>query len=370
MFVEHHIIKNYRNIEYMELMPVNGVNVIYGENGHGKTNIIESLWLFTGCNSFRTRKNNELVNKESDFSTLETEFFSGERNQNAKLIIDNKKEAYLNGIKQVSPRKFLGEFQAVVFSPSMLSVVKEGPSEKRKFIDIAISLVKPYYAVLLSKYNKAIIQRNSLLKQINQTSKGEDLLYVFDEEIARYGGKIIDYRLKFFEEIKNYSSEIYSKISNGRELMKVEYINSLKETGYTSVEWSEILYNSLSKNHDKDVQRLATSFGPHKDDMEIFLDNMNIRSYGSQGQQRSAALSLKLAEAEILKKSCDEQPIALLDDVMSELDEKRQEFLIKYFDNWQVFVTCCDPAHQSKIKSDKVFNIQDGKLKEQLCFFI
>lgn len=364
MFVKHHLIKNYRNIEYMELEPVDGVNVIYGENGHGKTNIIESIWLFTGCNSFRTRKNNELVNKEKDFSVIETEFFSGQRNQNAKLIIDNKKEAYLNGIKQISPRKFLGEFQAVVFSPSMLSVVKDGPSEKRKFIDIAISLVKPNYAVLLSKYNKAVMQRNSLLKQLNQNSKGEELLFAFDEEIARYGGKIIDYRIKFIEEIKKYSAEIYSEISNGREKMTVEYVNSLKETGTDSIQWSEILYENLSNNHEKDVIRLMTSYGPHKDDLDIYLNGMNIRSYGSQGQQRSAALSLKLAEAEILKLICDEQPVALLDDVMSELDEKRQEYLIKYFENWQVFVTCCDPSHKSKIKSDKIFNIVDGKLRE------
>lgn len=363
MNIENHIIKNFRNIEHMELEPVNGVNVIYGENGHGKTNIIESIWLFTGCNSFRTRKNSELINSNSEFSEINMNFFSYDRSQTAKLLISAQKEAYLNGIRQISPRKFLGEFQAVVFSPSVLSVIKDGPSEKRKFLDIAISLVRPNYAVLLSKYNKAVFQRNALLKQINQTSRGEDLLFAFDEEIARYGGKIIDYRIKYIEDLKSFSADVYREISNDREKMSIEYLNTLKESAETSTQWSEILYNETVKNHKRDIMRITTNVGPHKDDLEIFLDDMDARSYGSQGQQRSCALALKLSEASILKKNTGEQPIALLDDVMSELDSKRQKYLIKYFEGWQVFVTCCDRSHLRKIASDKTFKIADGKIK-------
>lgn len=363
MNIEKAVIKNFRNIENMELEPSNGINVIYGENGHGKTNIIESFWLFTGCNSFRTKKNIELINKDSKFSELFIQFFSNSREQDAKIIINDKKEAFLNGIKQNSPRKFLGEFQAVVFSPSVLSVIRDGPSEKRKFIDIAISLIKPNYAALLSKYNKTVIQRNSLLKQVGTEKKGEDLLFVFDEELARCGGKIIDYRLKYLNDLRSEAPQIYSEISNGREKMKISYVNSLKEIGKNNVEWSEILYKNLSENHEKDIIRQATSFGPHKDDLEIFLDDMNVRNYGSQGQQRSCALSLKIGEATILKNVSGEQPIALMDDVMSELDENRQKYLMKFFDGWQVFITCCDPSHRSKINSDKVFEICDGRIK-------
>ncbi len=363
MKIEKAVIKNFRNIEYMELEPANGINVIYGENGHGKTNIIESIWLFTGCNSFRTRKNTELIKKDAEISELFTSFFSNEREQEAKLIIGEKKEAFLNGIKQISPRKFLGEFQAVVFSPSVLSVIRDGPSEKRKFIDIAISLIKPNYAALLSKYNKIIMQRNSLLKQIGTEKKGEELLFVFDEEIARYGGRIIDYRLNYLKNMKEYAPQIYSDISNDREKMKIIYVNSLKEEGANNVEWSEILYKNLSKNHERDIARQATSFGPHKDDLEIYLDGMNVRNYGSQGQQRSCALSLKIGEATLLKNIFGEQPVALMDDVMSELDENRQKYLMKFFDGWQVFVTCCDPSHRNKIKYEKVFEICDGRIK-------
>ncbi|MCQ2485912.1 MAG: DNA replication/repair protein RecF [Clostridia bacterium] len=363
MNIENHIIKNFRNIEHMEIEPVNGVNVIYGENGHGKTNIIESIWMFTGCNSFRTRKNSELINNNSEFSEISMDFFSYDREQTAKLIISGQKEAYLNGIKQISPRKFLGEFQAVVFSPSVLSVIKDGPAEKRKFLDIAISLVKPNYAVLLSKYNKAVFQRNALLRQINQTSRGEDLLFAFDEEIARYGGRIIDYRLKYIEDLKIFSSDIYREISNDREKMSVKYINTLKETANSVTAWSEILYNETVKNHKRDIMRISTNVGPHKDDLAIYLNDMDARSFGSQGQQRSCALSLKISEASILKKITGEQPIALLDDVMSELDSKRQKYLIKFFEGWQVFVTCCDRSHLRKIDSDKTFKIVDGKVK-------
>lgn len=364
MNIETHVINNFRNIEHMELEPVNGVNVIYGENGHGKTNIIESIWLFTGCNSFRTRKNSELIKNDSEFSEIGMNFFSYGRTQTAKLLIAGQKESYLNGIKQISPRKFLGEFQAVVFSPSVLSVIKDGPSEKRKFLDIAISLVKPNYAVLLSKYNKAVFQRNALLKQINQTSRGEDLLFAFDEEIARYGGRIIDYRLKYIEDLKLFSADIYREISNDREKMSISYVNSIKENAGTIQEWSELLYNETVKNHQRDIMRIMTNTGPHKDDIDIILNGMDARSFGSQGQQRSCALALKLSEASILKKICGEQPIALLDDVMSELDSKRQKYLIKYFDGWQVFVTCCDRSHLRKIASDKTFKIVDGKVKK------
>ena len=363
MYIENHIIKNFRNIEHMELEPVNGINVIYGENGHGKTNIIESIWLFTGCNSFRTRKNTELIKNDSKFSEIDMNFFSYDRDQTAKLLISSQKEAYLNGIKQISPRKFLGEFQAVVFSPSVLSVIKDGPAEKRKFLDIAISLVKPNYAVLLSRYNKAVFQRNALLKQINQTSKGEELLFAFDEEIARYGGRIIDYRIKYIEDLKSFSADVYREISNDREKMSIEYVNTLKETAQTSAEWSEILYNESVKNHKRDIMRISTNTGPHKDDITIYLNDMDARSYGSQGQQRSCALALKISEASILRKTSGEQPIALLDDVMSELDSKRQKYLIKFFDGWQVFVTCCDRSHLRKISSDKTFKIADGKVK-------
>ncbi len=364
MNIIEHEIKCFRNIEHIYFEPDKGINVIYGENGQGKTNIIESIWLFTGCNSFRTRKNSELINEYHKKAEINTSFYAFNREQEVKLNIGEKKEAFINGIKKNTHRQLLGEFQAVVFSPSVLSVIKDGPGEKRKFIDIAISLLKPNYAAVLSKYNKAVMQRNNLLKKINEGSSPEDFLFAFDEEVAKLGGKIIEYRLNYIEALKEYTADIYKEISNDREKFRLSYINSVKETGNNAAEWAHIIYNELLRKRKSDILRLQTSAGPHKDDIEITLSEKSARVYGSQGQQRSCALALKIAEGFIIKDKCAEQPIALLDDVMSELDGKRQKCLLKYLENWQVFVTCCDKAHISKINCGKAFEVCEGIIKQ------
>lgn len=364
MKVLHHEIKNYRNIENLSFTPHEGVNVIYGENGHGKTNILESIWLFTGCNSFRTRKNSELIKENEKEAQLNMDFFAFNREQEVEIKIGENKEVHINGIKKNTHRQLLGEFQAVVFSPSVLSVIKEGPGEKRKFIDIAISLLKPNYAATLSKYNKAVSQRNALLKKINDGSSKADFLFAFDEEVARLGGKIIEYRMDYIEKLKENAAEIYKGISNGREAFDLMYINSVKESGNNASEWAQAIYDKLQKNRDADIARLLTSAGPHKDDLEITLNGKSARAFGSQGQQRSCALSLKIAEGFIIRDFSGEQPVALLDDVMSELDGKRQEDLLSYLDGWQVFVTCCDKAHIEKINHAKAFFVEDGTIKE------
>ena len=362
MNIKSHEISSYRNIENLYIEPCEGINVIYGENGHGKTNIIESIWLFTGCNSFRTRKNAELINDGSQSAELNMNFCAFDREQDVSIKISSVKEVTVNGIKKDTHRRLLGEFQAVVFSPSVLSVIKDGPGEKRKFLDIAISLIKPNYAAVLSKYNKAVMQRNALLKKISDGTATEDFLFAFNEEAARLGGKIIEYRLDYIEKLKEYTAQIYEGISGGREIFSLSYLNSLKEEGKTAAEWSQILYDSFIKNQQRDIFRLSTSTGPHKDDIDILLSGKNARAYGSQGQQRSCALALKIAEGFIIRDYSGERPVALLDDVMSELDSKRQTDLLKYLDSWQVFVTCCDRAHASKMNEGKLFEIKEGKL--------
>lgn len=364
MKVLKHEILNYRNIENIAFEPDENINVIYGENGQGKTNIIESIWLFTGCNSFRTRKNAELIKDGKKESQLLMDFSAFSREQSVKLNINDKKEVYINEIKKNSHRALLGEFQAVVFSPSVLSVIKDGPSEKRRFLDIAISLLKPNYAAVLSKYNKAVMQRNNLLKKINADSATEDFLFVFDEEIARLGGRIIEYRLNYIESLIDYTADIYKGISSDREKFSLSYLNSLKEKGENAAQWSQILYDELVKNKSKDILRCQTSCGPHKDDLEILLSGKSARIYGSQGQQRSCALALKIAEGFIINDKSGEKPVALLDDVMSELDGKRQQSLLKYLEGWQVFVTCCDKAHISKINYGKAFMVNEGTIQE------
>ncbi len=364
MKILHHEIKNYRNISDVSFYPDEKINIIYGENGHGKTNIIESIWLFTGCNSFRTRKNIELVKENEKEAQLNMDFFAFNREQEVEIKIGETKDVHINGIKKNTHRQLLGEFQAVVFSPSVLSVIKEGPGEKRKFIDIAISLLKPNYAAALAKYNKAVSQRNALLKKINDGSSKADFLFAFDEEVARIGGKIIEYRMDYVEKLKLNATDIYKGISNNREVFDIIYMNSVKDSGSSAAEWSQAIYDKLQKNRESDIARLLTSVGPHKDDLEITLNGKSARAYGSQGQQRTCALAMKIAEGFIIRDYSGEQPVALLDDVMSELDSKRQVDLLKYLDGWQVFVTCCDKAHVEKINHAKAFFVEDGTIRE------
>jgi len=364
MKIERHQAQNYRNLEKIEFEPSAGINIIYGENGQGKTNIIESIWLFTGCQSFRTHKCSELVNENEKTARIEIDFFARGREQNAQMTIDAKRQVKLNGIWQETPRKLLGEFQAVVFSPSALSIVKDGPSEKRRFIDIAISLLKPNYACLISRYIKAMAQRNALLKQLSEKGGDPLLLAPWDEELSRIGAKILSYRLKYIGELAVIAAEIYSGISAGKETLAIEYIQSFKSEGKTEKELKDAMLAALEKNRQTDIRRQLTSVGPHKDDLMIDINGLGARSYGSQGQQRSCALALKLGEAAILMETCGEQPVALLDDVMSELDCGRQTFLLKYLEGWQVFITCCDPSILSRVNTGKTFEVEAGKIKQ------
>ena len=362
MIIKNIKIHNFRNISDIYFDADESVNIIFGENGQGKTNILEGIWLFTGCNSFRTRKNAELIKKGEEEAENEINFEAFSLKKNVNFKINKAKEIRINGIKKDSYRSLLGEFQAVVFTPSFLNAVDGAPGEKRKFLDIAISLLKPNYAAALSKYNRAIIQRNALLKKINEKKCGEDLLFAFDEEAARAGGKILAYRLEYIEKLKEFSAGVYEEISGGKEKMSLEYLSSVKEISLDAAQNSQLLYDSFLKGRSRDIQRVITSSGPHKDDLDIKLDSLSAKVYASQGQKRTCALSIKISEGYILKEIMKETPAALLDDVMSELDDSRQKYLLKFLRDWQVFITCCDKSHMQKIKGGRLLTVREGKL--------
>lgn len=364
MEIEKYSAENYRNITNTMFEPSPGINVIYGENGQGKTNIIESIWLFTGCQSFRTRKCSELVKENQSYAKTEIDFYARGRSQNAQMTIESKRQVKLNGISQETPRKLLGEFQAVVFSPSSLTVVKDGPAEKRRFLDIAISELKPNYACLVSRYIKAMAQRNALLKQLSENRGNSEQLAPWDEELSRIGAKIFGYRQQYVKQLSVTAPEIYAGISAGRETLAIDYIQSVKTESKNEKEIKEAMLSVLEKNRQSDIRRQITCAGPHKDDISFEINGLCARSFGSQGQQRSCALALKLGEASVLKASCGEQPVALLDDVMSELDSGRQKYLLEYLAGWQVFITCCDPSILSRVRTGKIFEVKAGQIKE------
>ncbi len=360
-------VQNYRNIENIEILPCEGVNIIYGENAQGKTNLLESMWLFTGCRSFRGSKDKELIRLDSDFSKTEIVFDDELRIREASILLDDKKRVIIDGVEYNSSSKLFGEFFGIVFSPNHLDLVKGGPSERRKFINTALCQLKPRYSNVLSKYNKILEQRNTLLKDISFHSELYDTLDVWDEKFSLYAAAIISQRIHYLSEMKPFLEDIYGGISSGKEKISLLYDSKegFESTNFESTDIDdlkeEILYK-LQNSKKEDIKNGITSIGPHRDDILIQLDNLPVKVYGSQGQQRSAALALKLSEAAVIKKITGKQPVAFLDDVMSELDENRQDYILNHIENWQVFITCCDPSSILKTKTGKIFEIKGGRL--------
>ncbi len=362
MIIEHHSVKNFRNLDFIEFEPHPEMNIIYGENGQGKTNIIESIWLLTGFYSFRARKNIQLIMQGCDEAEINNKFYSHMRSQNAIMKINKRKEITLNGIKEDSPRVMMGKYFAVVFSPATLGIVQDGPGERRKLIDIALSLIKPNYAVIMSRYLRVLDQRNALLKKMGEKSFEFDYIAPWDTELVNLGSKIIKYRLDYVEKLSKISSEIYKGISSGREEFSFYYDFSQENISEEKIK--ENLSAEIEKSRENDLKRLYTNAGPHTHDLVLTLNGRDARTFGSQGQQRSCALAMKLGEASIIENVTGESPVVLLDDVMSELDEGRQTFILNYLDNWQVFITCCDPSQLLRSKKGKAFEVKNGEIKE------
>ena len=362
MIIKHHSAKNFRNIDFVEFEPHPEMNVIYGENGQGKTNIIESIWLLTGFYSFRARKNAQLIKQGTDEAEIENNFYSHSREQLAVMKINKRKEITLNGIKEESPRVMMGKYYAVVFSPATLGLVQDGPGERRKMLDIALSLIKPNYAVVMSRYLRVLEQRNALLKKMGERSFDYDYMVPWDTELANLGTKIIKYRLDYVEQLSALSAEIYNGISSGRE--KFDFYYDFSKENISEEQIKEKLVAEIEKSREADIKRLYTNAGPHTHDIVLNLNGRDARVFGSQGQQRSCALAMKLGEASIIEKITGECPVVLLDDVMSELDEGRQTFILNYLDNWQVFITCCDPSTLLRSKKGKAFEVVNGEIKE------
>ena len=355
-------IKNFRNIADLSFTGDNGVNVIYGENAQGKTNILESIWLFTGCKSFRGAKDNELIKFGEDFSKINLEFSDNLREKKSEIIIaDKKKNASLNGVSLRSTAELIGSFYAVIFSPVHLSLIKDGPSARRKFLDTALCQLKPSYAEHLAGYKRALVQRNALLKDLHLNSELYDMLDTWDDQLARYSACVIKERIQYIDLLSDYSKNIYSGISENKEEFSVFYSKNIsKDYSVKDIYLSEI--ENLKNSRKEDIYSKTTTVGPHRDDLEILINNVSARSFGSQGQQRSCALALKLGESEIIKKVTGETPVALLDDVMSELDEKRQDYVLNHINDRQVFLTCCDPSQVLRLCGGKSFLIKGGEI--------
>lgn len=362
-------IKNYRNISHLHLEPCDSVNIIYGDNGQGKTNLIEAVWLFTGNSSFRASKLNELIQFDEKYAEIEIGFEDVKREQKAKMKLSSKKEIYLNQVPLKKSGDLAGHFYCVVFSPADLDFVKGSPKNRRKFIDLAISQITPRYLHYLEIYEKALEQRNALLKEIPSNPYLRDTLDIWDLQLAKTGTILSIYRNDYLLKLGKIASVIYDGISSQKEQFSVEYQSSVFETMDDIKSYDDRIiekyFKKLQDALSQDIRLGFTSVGIHRDDMELFLNGISIKTFGSQGQQKSSVLTLKLSEAALLEKVTGEKPVVLLDDVMSELDRTRQDYVLNHVKNQQVFITCCDVFNTVQLKKGKIFKIEQGRLTEE-----
>ena len=362
MIVKRLQFDGFRNLHKGEIYPHSGVNVIFGTNAQGKTNLLEAIWLLSGNKSFRGSRESELINFNSEYAALRIDFFSEERDQNAELLLRRgKKDVKLNGVKKTSSAALIGKLCVVVFSPEHLSLVKSGPAQRRRFIDSAVCQIKPAYGETLAEYKKTLAQRNALLKDIPLHSELLDTLEIWDYRLAVLGASIIRMRINYIEKLSERASQYHLGISNGTEKLDIKYICSVpRELCDTGISVRDVLSEKISLARADDIKDRVTSIGPHRDDIEILINGENARIYGSQGQQRSCVLSMKISEAELLKMACEQEPVILLDDVLSELDAKRQEYLLNKISDRQVFITCCEAASVERLKIGKLFEVKNG----------
>ena len=307
MYCEKIKFKNYRNIENTEVKFSPGINVLYGENAQGKTNFLEGIYYFAYGKSFRLASDKEIIRFGEKEAEIKTEFYDKvrKRSHEIKFFENSKKICLKENIKTARLSEFIGIFRAVLFSPEHLSIVKDGPSERRNFEDIAISQLFPLYMSSLSKYQKTLAQRNSLLKD-PETHLLKEMIYVYSEQLAEYGALISEYREKYTKKLSIFVSEIINEMTAGKEKVKINYIQRKSKEEYIK---------SLTENTEKEIRAGTTLYGIHKDDINIELNGKDSRNFASQGQQRSIALAMKLAEGEISKEITGEDPVSLFDDI-------------------------------------------------------
>lgn len=353
-------INRFRNLIDIICEPSSGVNVIFGENGQGKTNLLEAMWLFTGAKSFRGASISDYIPFNEARAGFSLIYCDSIRENMANIVLGDKKEILQNGVPLESLSAFSGGFCAVVFSPAHLNMIKGGPSERRKALDTIIGQIKPRYVTVCQDYQKQLFQRNTLLKDIPFSVSLLDTLDIWDQSLAKTGALITKTRKSFVKRLLPFTDDFYRGISAGRETLSLSYASTIEIEGSFS---EETMLTLLKQNRAEDIRTGSTSIGPHRDDLLIDINAMPARSFGSQGQQRSAVLALKLGECALIEQVTGQKPVVLLDDVMSELDDLRRDFLLHRLTDRQIFITCCDPRQIIDVSA--AFKIEAGKLIRQ-----
>lgn len=359
-------IKNYRNLKEQTIYPESGINLIYGDNAQGKTNLLEAIWISTGGRSFRGSRDTNLITLSKKNSEVFLKFFGRKREQKIKTkLSQERREMFLNSVTQNPLSKIVGTFCAAVFSPNHLYLIRGGPMERRRFLDTAICQIKPFYANLLIKYKHTLIQRNALLKNTVQYKKSPEVLEVWDDKLVEYSTLIRKQRAEYIDILQKTIEKTYKGVLKSHE--KLSFVYSFKVAKESKLEEDAIkdeIEKELKNSRDEDILKGFTQKGPHRDDFEVLMNKKSIKFFGSQGQQRSVVLSIKIAESLILGELTGERPVVLLDDVMSELDISRQKCILNYIQDFQVFITCCDKSSVARFTDAniKFFEIKEGRV--------
>lgn len=362
MIIKSLKLKNYRNYELLDLNFDSKTNILYGDNAQGKTNVLEALYLSGTTKSHRGTKDRDLIRFGQDESHLETivEKNGIDFQIDMHLKKNSPKGIAINKIPIRRAGELFGIVHFVFFSPEDLNIIKEGPSGRRRFIDLELSQLDRVYLSNLSNYNRIINQRNSLLKEISFKNSLIDTLDIWDMQLAEYGTKIIERRMKFIKQVNEIISDIHYKLTGGKERINLSYESSIG---------NQTLEESLKRNRDRDIRFKSTSAGPHRDDLCFRAGELDIRKFGSQGQQRTAALSLKLSEIELVRMLIHDTPILLLDDVLSELDKHRQNYLLDSIHDIQTVITCTglDEFVNHRFSINKIFYVKNGSIGNHLA---
>ena len=357
-FVE---LRNFRNYSYEKFELSSNLNILLGDNAQGKTNLLESIYFSCIGKSFKTKNEKELIKNGFNNARI---FLDFEKNNGNNTILidfkDNQKYVKLNEINITKMSSLLGNLACVFFSPNELKLVKEAPEDRRRFLDIDISQINKQYYLNLIKYNKILKERNKLLKSSDDVSLIEETLPICDYQLISSASEIILSRLDFVEKLNKFSSIEHSNLTSNKENLIVEYSSCENFKDKTKEEIEKILAEKLLETREKDLRLKYTNVGPHRDDLKIYLNDLEVKSFGSQGQQRTSLLSIKLAELEIFKEVFNEYPLLLLDDVFSELDEGRKIRLFERVKNLQTIITTT--KFDLVNKDTNIIKIEDGKI--------
>lgn len=360
MYIESVQLKNFRNYDSLELDLAQGTNIFYGNNAQGKTNILEALYLCGTTKSHKGSRDKDMIQFGKDESHIRMMVKRDELSYRIDMHLKKNKAkgVAINGLPIRKASELFGVVNLVFFSPEDLNIIKNGPAERRRFIDLELSQLDKVYLNDLGNYNRIINQRNKLLKDISFNSGLKDTLDIWDIQLIEYGEKVIQARKKFVSDINEIISEIHKKLTGNQEQIEVIYEPN---TGGQS------LGDVIQRNRERDLRMMSTTSGPHRDDICFQVDGIDIRKFGSQGQQRTAALSLKLSEIELVKMLTKDKPVLLLDDVLSELDKHRQNYLLDSIDDIQTLITCTgvDEFVNHRFSINKIFYVHEGQVRNE-----